>query len=147
MPWETAPENSQSLTSHLPSNTCSLSPHLLPGIHSPGTPPPTHREEPRSEIRTRSCSENSHQQSPWQDKVQTWHLEWGGGGGRIGMTAWSSDTRRKNSQEKKKKSHSLRTPSAVVCCKRHRLPLYRIQRQLGSRPTRHTCWQKKKIFL
>lgn len=90
---ETVPENSQSLTSHLPSNTCSSAPHIfcqestLLGL----LPQPT-------EVCTWSCSENSHQQNPWRGKAQTWHLG-EGLGQRAGnrMLAWSSDTRRKNS--------------------------------------------------
>lgn len=47
MPWETAPENSQRLTSHVPSNTCSSAHHIfcqestLPGL----LPQPTGRSQ------------------------------------------------------------------------------------------------------
>lgn len=51
--------------------------HLLPGIYSPGTLPPNHREEPQSETCTWSCSPNSHQQSQWQGKAKTRFLGWG----------------------------------------------------------------------
>lgn len=44
-------------------------------------------------------------------------------------------------------THTLGTPSAVVCYKRHRLSRNQTEGQLGSCPTRHTSWQKRKSFL
>lgn len=151
MPWETAPENSQRLTSHLPSNTCSSAPHIfcqestLLGL----LPQPTGRSQGQKYthgVVLKILTSRVHDEA--KPKPDILGRGWGPRQGTECLPDPLTPGGKIHSRKKKKKKKDtlLGTPSAVVCCKRHRLSVYQTEGQLGSCPTRHTSWQKRKSF-
>lgn len=134
---------SQSLTSHLLSNTCSSAHHIFCQESAPlRLLPQTTRRSHRQKHSHGILSQKSHQQSQWQGKAQIRHL---GDSGMRRMAAWPCDTRREDSwQQQQKNSYSLGTPFSRLCGKRQALHTTSIKATWFPPHKTFTWWEKER---